>query len=489
MSIPGLDALPPLATDSEAFAAALLWIQDKKKRKRRLNLNRAQRDYVTNRTGKDLILKARQLGFSTFIQGDFARLVWTRPCGTMTLSLDDDSTQRLRRMADYFYFNVPEEIRPKRQYSNASVATYPSVESEAAIGTAGNLNVGRSFTLTHMHGSEVAFWSDAEAIMLSAAQAGDPAIVLESTANGAQGYFYDLCMAALDGDPTWKLHFYEWWWDDLYRLALDYPEEIIPTAEESELMRKHALSLEQIKWRRGKQAFLKHQFLQEFPEDPVTCFLLSGTGYFGDISRVRKIKPGSLSYDPAHRYYAGWDFAQTVDWMSLSIIDAVTGNEVDLLRIQRLPWKELRKRGIEKLKEWHVFLCLAEENSMGSTNIEALREEMPELDCDTPILTFHTDNVNKARIMGALHEGMHSGAVGVQDDSQRLKELRIFAAKQSKTSGQWSLGAPGNEHDDTVISLALAHEARNMPAPSELIGWIGESEKSTGVDLDQPVGW
>src|SRR3989304_7459012 len=57
------------------YAARNLWIEDKRKQKRRFILNAAQRDYLNNRTPYDLILKARQLGFSTLIQGDFMRHV------------------------------------------------------------------------------------------------------------------------------------------------------------------------------------------------------------------------------------------------------------------------------------------------------------------------------------------------------------------------------------------------------------------------------
>lgn len=443
------------------FARTRLWIQDKQKQRRQLALNAAQLDYLNNRTHRDIILKARQLGFSTLIQADFLRMAVSQSVGTMTLSHDDDSTQRLRRMADFYYENLPEP-KPARKYANASVTTYPETNSEAAIGTAGSKNAGRSFTLTHLHGSEVAFWPDAESIIAGAMQAGNPAVVLESTANGAQGYFYNLCMEALDGNSQWRLHFYPWWWDAEYRIELDPGEVVEYTDEEAALVEKHGLTAEQIKWRRVKRGELKGFFLQEYPEDPVTCFLLSGLGYFGDITNVRKVTPGSRTPDPTHKYYAGLDFAQTVDWLALSIIDATAGEEVDLLRIQRLPWKEMRRQCIERLKYWGVKLCMAESNSMGSTNIEAMRDEMRVVGCRTEVRPYTTNSLNKAGAMSNLHEGMHGGLLAVLDEPVRLKELRVFKSSQTAT-GLWQLSAPPNEHDDTVIALALALEAINAP--------------------------
>ena len=447
----------------DSFAARNLSILDKQKQERRLVLNAAQRDYLNNRTRRDLILKARQLGFSTLIQADFIRRAVTSAVGTMTLSHEDDSTQRLRRMADFFYEHLPEP-KPLRKYANASVTTYPATRSETSIGTAGGRNAGRSFTLTDLHGSEVAFWPDAETVIAGAMQAGNPAVVLESTANGAQGYFYNLCMEALDGNSDYRLHFYPWWWDVDYRIELDADEVIDYTAEEAALAVKHSLTPEQIKWRRAKQRELKHLFPQEYPEDPVTCFLLSGEGYFGDIGAVGKLQPGALEYDPAHQYYAGLDFAQTVDWLSLSIVDGTANAEVELVRLQRMSWYELRKRVIAALMKWRVQVCYAEANSMGSTNIEAMRDEMAVEGCRTRLIPFETTNSSKAGIMSALHEAMHGGELLILNDPVRLKELRVFKASQTKT-GLWQLSAPANEHDDTVIALALAWKARGGAGP------------------------
>lgn len=440
----------------EEFADRYLWILDKEKHTRRLVLNAAQQDYLTNRTRRDLILKSRQLGFSTLIQADFLRMAVTTAVSTMTLSHDDDSTQRLRRMADFYYDNLPDG-KPKRRYANASVSTYPGTNSEAAIAKAGSKNIGRSFTLTHLHGSEVAFWPDAEQILAGAMQAGNPAIVLESTPNGAQGYFYNECMDALDGHSRYKLHFYPWWWDAEYQLPIPDGEFRL-TEEEAELSRKHGLTAEQIQWRRVKQRDLKHLFKQEYPEDPVTCFLLSGDGYFGDISAVRKVEPGSVEPDPDHVYVAGLDFAQTQDFFSLSVVDWTAGIEVELLRLQHLPWKEMRRRAIERMKYWGVTLCAPEKNSMGTTNIEDMQSEIGEAEASITLSPFKTDNKTKADVMSNLHTAMHEGHLAVLNDPIRIKELRQFQASQTKT-GVWQLSAPENEHDDTVISLALAWDA------------------------------
>jgi hypothetical protein len=450
--------------DAATFARTFLRILDKEGRIVPLRYNRAQRHYLAHRTPRDLILKARQHGFSTVVQAEFFRLETTSTQVSTTLAHDDDTTQKLRRMATRFYDNLPDNFRPLRGANNARLTTYPDFGSEALIATAGNVHTGRGGTNTLIHGSEVAYWKDGQAIGAGLLQAGTPHwVVWESTPNGAQGYFYNLCMEALDGASGWTLHFYPWWWADDYRLPLEEGEVIEYTDEEALLVEANHLAPEQIKWRRAKQRELKHQFIQEYVEDPRSCFLRSGLGYFGDLAGVFTA-PLNPAYDETHRYVAGLDFGQTTDYTACSVIDASARVEVARLRINRLPWQEMRRQVIDLCRKWHVSVIQAEKNSMGSTNIEAMLTEMEEKGndglprCEASLIAFETTNESKASIMSALHEGLHSPTgLRLQADDIWTHELKAFIATQLP-SGAWRLSAPDadGEHDDTVIARALA---------------------------------
>jgi hypothetical protein len=292
----------------------------------------------------------------------------------------------------------------------------------------------------------------------------------KSTPNGAQGHFFKLCMEALESGPRsgWTLHFYPWWWDPAYRKPLEPDEVLVLTDDELALVELHGLSLEQIKWRRGKQRELRHLFIQEYPEDARNCFLRGGFGYFGDLSGVYNA-PLDPTFDEAHRYVAGLDFGQANDYTAMSVIDATAKAQVARLRINNLPWAEMRRQVIGLCKRWNVSLLLAEANSMGSTNIEAMLTELDAEKCSTGLQSFDTNNANKAAIIGNLHEALHLGGLklqaapidddgsGVYYDAQK-HELGAFRATQLP-SGVWRLAAPEGEHDDTVISLALSWEA------------------------------
>lgn len=430
------------------FASAFLKIQDKQKKLTPFKWNKAQAHFHANRTGRDLILKARQLGFSTYIQGEMFRRTVTETRTTITLAHDADTTAKLRLMADRFYDNCKfGDVQPLRKYANASLTTYPEFDSTATIATAGNLETGRGGTYSDMHGSEVAFWKDAEKIVAGAMQGGNPDVVLESTPNGAQGYFYEKCMEALHGDSIWRLHFYPWWWDDGYRIRLDEGERLELDAVESGLQERHHLSNEQIKWRREKQRELGRLFNQEYPEDAITCFLTSGNSYFGDLSNVFTA-PQNAAWMDGHEYYAGLDFGQTKDYTAMPVFDATTKTQVDLLHVNGLEWAEIRNRIKQTADKWRVRTILAEKNSIGSVNIEAL------IAMRLPVTPFETNNESKAAVMSNMNEAIHNGGWKLLDIPAQTHELRTFVAVQLP-SGVWRLAAEGNGHDDIVIGDAL----------------------------------
>jgi hypothetical protein len=444
-----------ITSDPQLFADKFLKVMDKNKNLVPLKWNKAQAHFHANRTGRDLVLKARQLGFSTYTQGEMFRRKVTGARTTITLAHDDDTTQILRRMETRFWEHCKfGNIQPAREYANARLATYPDYGSESLIATAGSKEKGRGGSYTDFHGSEVAFWKSADRLVAGAMQGGRADVILESTPNGAQGYFYERCMEALRGDGVWTLHFYPWWWDDEYRLPLE--GDIVYTDEERALVDLHGLSKEQINWRRYKKKELRGLFLQEYPEDATTCFITSGNSYFGDLSDVFTAPLGA-TYNKDHNYVAGLDFGQTNDYTAMPVIDMTANVQVDLLHIRKLSWAEQRRRIAEMSRKWHCSSVCAEMNSIGSVNIEALMAD------GVPITPFTTTNKSKARIMSSLYEGIHTDRLRLLDIPAQKHEMYTFVSSQTQT-GAWRLAADGNGHDDTVISLALAWYAAASPA-------------------------
>lgn len=452
--------------DTIEFSESFLYIFDKDQIRRKLVMNPVQRDFLTNKSGNDLVLKARQFGVSTAVQADFFRVATTRRAVIATIAHDDKTTQKLRRMSERFYQNLPKLFKPPvRKYANSVLTVYSDYDSEYEIYTAGNTQGGRGGSYSHIHGSEVAFWKDAEMIMSGLMQGGKPQIVLESTPNGAQGYFYNLVMECLDGNSDWKLFFYPWWYDGQYQEPINSDEltafKDSLTPEELDLIVRHKLDLTQIKWRRKKQKQLKGTFIQEYPEDAKTCFLLSGIGYFGNIDNCFTLDINQ-KYNPDFKYYAGLDFGQTNDYTVLSIVCKNTRQQVALLRLNKLPWSEMRRQVVNLCKTYNAKTIWAEKNSMGTTNIEELRKEFYVQGQKTRIREFLTTNTSKHEIMSELHEALHEDGLKLLDlkseQWSQKREFQAFVSKQTPT-GIWQLQAAEGEHDDCVIATALSWQA------------------------------
>lgn len=461
------------ADDFPAFAEKYLRIQDKQMRVVPLRLNHIQRRFMAERTGRDVVLKFRQGGFSTFEQ---ARMFWkarTRAVSTMTLGKDEENKTRLRLMWQVFRDNLPEDMKPKPKYDNAGLIALPDTGSYQIMAIAGANGAGRSFSFTDVHLSEVAFFQSDPAKILTAVQnAGDPeSILLESTPNGATGYFYDLCMELLKypGRSPWTLHFYAWFDMPEYRLELAPGEVIEPDAAEAELIARHGLVPEQIKWRRHKLAEAMGRlddFMQEYPEDPVTCFKLSGAGYFGDID-FAFIDPPETEPNPDDVYVGGLDWGQQNDYTSLRIRNRRTGNSVAGLRINRQSWAEMRRQVLDLCKQWKVKLLWAEENS-ASSNVENLREEADGI----TIVAVKMTHQLKVKLASNLRAAIHERTCRILDSPITRAEFRAAVSKETELKG-WTMVSPrdGDGHGDDVIAEMLAHGAAQ-----DYVEWNTEQE-------------
>lgn len=468
-------AIGQIANDPYLFAATFLKILDLKKRLVPLIYNHDQMLYLSQRTRRDLVLKPRQRGFSTAIQAELFRLGLTRTIRSTTLAHDDNTTQELRQIVERFYDHFPyiDGMKPDRRLANARITTYSDSASEAASSTAGSKNTGRGTTNTHIHGSEVAFWTDADSILAGLLQAGDPAIVLESTPNGAQGKFYELCLEAMDTrakhPSIWTLHFFVWWTDPARRIPLKPGETLTYEEDEEALVRKHGLTAEQIKWRRYKQQEIKEKFFQEYPENPTSCFLASGSSVFSGYTLYIPEQSGPLD---DHLHVAGLDWSGggegDADSYAMSIADATDYREVFLWTTRQRDEDAVLEEIVALIKRWHVIAIVPELNSVGRSPSARMHKLLHERGYDwgvnkrgeslAPVISgvFMTNPV-KDDLVKDMKAAFKAGYKLV-DDLTGNDELIAFQSRQSP-SGLWTYGAKSGKHDDTIIARLLCHRA------------------------------
>jgi len=236
-----------------------------------------------------LVLKGRQQGISTYIEGRFYWKVTHRTgVRAFILTHEDKATSTLFEMAQRYHDNCLSIVKPETKSESAKELSFSALDSGYAVGTAGTKAVGRSSTPQYFHGSEVAFWPHADThatgVLQGVPLSDGTEIFLESTANGIGNYFHTQWQLAEKGESGYIAVFLPWFWQDEYALACD--DDFDLTHEEFELLnnfKKEGLTSEHLNWRRQKIAELATggeeghwRFKQEYPFTAAEAFQTSG---------------------------------------------------------------------------------------------------------------------------------------------------------------------------------------------------------------------
>jgi phage terminase large subunit-like protein len=156
------------------------------------------------------------------------------------------------------------------------------------------------------------------------------------------------------------------------------------------------------------------------------------------------------------RFIMGVDWARSNDYTVLSVIDAQTQQQVALDRFNQIGWSLQRKRLRALYELWKPELIMAESNSIGSPNIEALQME------GLPVVPFETTAATKGPLIEGLSLALEQGAITLLADDIQKNELESYELRRLP-SGHYKYDAPEGLHDDTVIALALAWHGVNVP--------------------------
>lgn len=203
---------------SSPYAKAKLFIEDeltiidKTGTETPFKLNPIQSKFVAEATGKDIILKGRQMGFSSFILASFTKdfIFKDNSLSVVVADIADNALDLLARVKWYIKAfenangtKVPLKYNSKYELQNAAN------NARYIIGTAENTEFGRSKTITNLHFSEAAFYKHFEKLLAGAGTALVPngKFVIETTANGFNDFktFYN---DSEIGETDFTAHFY-----------------------------------------------------------------------------------------------------------------------------------------------------------------------------------------------------------------------------------------------------------------------------------------
>ncbi len=441
--------------------------------------NPVQQRFEQRRGQHNIILKARQMGLTTWIAARFFLRTITHP-GTLTLQVahTQEAAEEIFRIVHRFVACLPEPLRSgplKTSRANVRQLAFPTLDSQYLVVSAADRNAGRGLTAQNLHCSELARWpgDPAETLAgLRAALVPTGELVLESTPDGIGGCFHEEWQRAVETGPTQMIrHFFPWWMEPRYRAEPVNASTL--TEEEKTLIAREGLTLAQIGFRRQLRANFRGLAKQEYAEDPENCFRSSGECVFeldALEARLKTLPPvletrmnGALQVWlpplPGKRYLVAVDPAgggSDGDNSAAQVIEMESGLQCAEFAAH-VGGSELARLVTGLAHTYNTATLVIERNNHG-TGILALAAT----NCAYPRVYeqnkqpgFLTNSVTRpamlARLAAALIE-----QPGCFMSAQLLAECRSFIRLPNG-----STGARAGAHDDRILAMAIALAVRN----------------------------
>ena len=492
----------------------------------------AKRQQDAGKPVRLIILKARQLGFSTLTEGLIFHACATRKnVNALIVAHREDATANLFRMSKLFYDELPAPVKPMLRASNAQELVFenpsklrserearPGLRSRIRCATAGGRGIGRSDTLQCVHLSEYAFWpdgADGKASTIAGILQAVPSlpgtmVVIESTANGFED-FKERWDAAVAGENDFEPVFFAWFENP------DYSMPVVPgtewTPEERDLKAAYQLTDEQLQWRRwciaNNCGGSLDMFRQEYPASPGEAFLHSGTGVFDNEQIVLRLErlpspagrgeftdgewteseTGAITLyelpEEGVPYVLGGDTAgEGSDYFTAIVIDNVSGRIAAKLRQKYSEPEYVRQ--IYALGRFYNDALVAIETNFSTYPVMKLQEmEYPNQfsrereDTYTRQMKksygFRTDRQSRPRAIANLVEVFSSHPEWFTD-RELLEEMLTFCYNEDHRPE-----ALAGKHDDLVMGAAITYAVRHQQRMTVLT----EPEKPREKLIDQ----
>lgn len=306
----------------------LYYIKDKSGKKIKFQCNWAQLDLYSNLHYFNVILKARQLGFTTFIMIYFldACLFNSNHSAGVIAHTLDDAMKIFKEKVKFAYDNLPEWLKDARGAKSDSARTLEFDNgSSIYVGTSLRSGTYQKLLVSEYGKLSAKYPEKAREVKtgaLNTIEAGQQ-IFIESTAEGKVGEFYTVCEQARKLKDSGrelariepKFFFYAWWQNPDYVASAEETKRVTIKAELQEYFeelekRNIKLSKEQKAWYVLKEAQQGEDIRQEYPSLPEEAFQgsLKGAFYTEEMKYLRasnRFRKGL--YDPRHGVYTYWD--------------------------------------------------------------------------------------------------------------------------------------------------------------------------------------
>lgn len=451
--------------------------------------NAVQTDFSKRRTGRDYILKARQMGISTDAQlGNLEYAMLNKDVTVATIAHNKDRSDSLFQMSKFAWDNLHESIRKLYQvrYDNVRELVFGATGSRLYVST----DV-RGDTVQRLHISELNFMQDIKGVFRGSLQAVPKggSIVIESTGNGMnEGQI--VWQEAKEGKNGFTPHFYNWTWDKEYR-------EVLPPSstwkDDYKVLAKRYGLIEDIQdfmqiddeqwyWYYLKAGQLKESVKAEYPCTDMEAFLSLSTAVFNlyDLVNYKPVEllktyRGWKVYEEARKsvdYIIGVDTSEGIDGDYSSAEVYRIDEKGRMINVASFKDNSIRpdKFGellIEVGRIYNNAFIIPERNSSGLTTTLTIQNagysnlySTKRLDRKTNKSTreygWRTTSTNRDMMIDEFVAGWEEGEI-VVNSPYVLEEMKSFVRQPS--------GKREHEegfHDDSLFASFLAVQGRKF---------------------------
>lgn len=316
--------------DKKWRLANLYKIRNKEGKLIKFKRNRAQEHYAQNTWYRNLILKSRQLGFTTDEAIDSLDDVLFTPNTDALLiahNLEAGGSIFDKKIV-FAWEKLPAEIRSLYEVDAKTSKTLKFGFGSKGFSSIAVDTSGRSGTYQRVHITELAEIAKKYPKKIPDIIEGTiPAIPttarldIESTSQGASGEFYEMFTEAYErGEPTipqqYKAHFYNWTWDDeeMQKITEPIPVSQMDASDKfTEYQKKHGLSDIEMTYYYQKWLSLNKKWnalKREYPTTPQEAFDAVSEGtFYGETLGMMEMngQVGAYPLDIALKVHTVWD--------------------------------------------------------------------------------------------------------------------------------------------------------------------------------------
>lgn len=473
-----------MATDfkfsNESYQKAIednFTIIDKDKKEVDFILNPPQVHFFENATDRNVILKARKMGFSSVLLGVACiKFLFGKNERCVSMSFDASASMKQLERAKHFLrsYERKNKVKIPFKYNSKTELVLEGTDENGQtytnalrIGTAKTSSFGRGDDITFLHLTEVSSADNLNELLAGVGEAvvNDTMITLETTANGYNEFktFWD---EAVVGARGYKALFYDPSWE--------YSEEYLE--------------------RRRQE--LGRLFDQEYPMTPELAFIASGEHYFakdamkdyldivknneeqeGPWRKYRDFEPGEFVVCFADTAAGGGDFCaaqflsktkidvplvyhkKTIASEMTPLLHAKLEEIADITGVSPVVAYERNNGGVFELERLatlnrnHNYKIYQQKTGMATTNPTR----------DAPKLGWDTNSATRPGMLGMLKEVIDKRALTLYD---RPTINEMFSFVEVQTSRAWRAQAEQGAHDDLIMALAGAWQMYQTEEPA-----------------------